>query len=315
MKFKSSIKMQQTADSNIDSSQHSVPFNLSIKGKWAIFENNLTKDLDNSTARQAINIANECMKLEIYVNSEFLFIKKELCFNNQNQLIEYFDKSLQRKLLSLTRAIELFDNQILDLVKILEGNLVEYVAECDVKHKLKYLRNQYFNLVSNLKVALKVKMSKLQGQFQLWKDFDELCHKLHHLFEYNRTNIVKQLSLTGYNELVLKISTYLNQLSKLLSILSPILTEDRYRETGNLIVLYECQLSKLKKEFEEQQEYLKRYFSKSNESDIEEASDHNEYNYLADNESIDCEYRQVKINQRASVQIKSRLNKNKGLFK
>ena len=127
-------------------------------------------------------------------------------------------------------------------------------------------------------------MSKLQGQFQLWKDFDELCHKLHHLFEDNRTNIVKQLSLTDYNELVLKISTYLNQLSKLLSILSPILTEDRYRETSNLIVLYECQLSKLKKEFEEQQEYLKRYFSKSNESDIEEASDHNEYNYSADNE-------------------------------
>ena len=309
--------MQQTADNNIDtlnidSSQYSVPFGLNIKSKWKIVEK-LTKYLDTSTAIQSTSIAKECMKLEIYVNSEYLSIKKELYFNNQEQLIELY-KSIQSKLLRLTRAIELFDNQILDLVKILEGK-VNFLVECDFKPKLKNLENQYFNLVSNLKIELKVKMSKLEGQFQLWKDLDELCHKLHLLFEDNRTNIVKQLSLTDYNELVLKISTYLNQLRKLLSILSPILTEDRNRDTSNLIVWYECQLSKLKKDFEEQQEYLKRYFSKSNESDIEEASDHNEYNYLADNESIDCEYRQVKINQRASVQIKSRLNKNKGLFK
>ena len=234
-----------------------------IESKWQSIENLLSSCLEvsASTVLHAIDSLKECMKLEIVIYSEFSSNKKEMCFNDQKQLIDLC-KSLQRKHLTLALAIDLFGNHKRDLTNIIEEKSAKFV-----KNKFLFLEKQFLNLVLSFQIDIKVKISKLGIQLQLWKDLEETFQTLKLILKEKSTNVVKKMTLTEFNELELEVNNYFNQLKVHLRRLTPVFTEHKYIETSNLIVFYEFQFSQLQKDFNEQQEFLLLYFSKPNESD------------------------------------------------
>lgn len=270
---KTSGEQQQSAPTNY-MAQISVPINQTCI-TWQSFENTLTNCLDTFTVRQAISIVEECIKLEHYLNGEFQVNDKELYFTNQKQIVEHLNKSLKKKLFSLSRSTELFNQHKRDLVTILRNKLIPTNLS-DVLGHFDYLESQYYKLVETIKSRLKFKIAKLEKNLQVWQEFDKLCRKLNSLFDAssNMISMDGANNLLEYRGLVHEISSCLNNLKEHHSLLSATCTENKYFEMKNLIVLYECKFGRLKEKFEAasnmkeiQRDFHLKYFTRTTESE------------------------------------------------
>lgn len=270
---KTSGEQQQSAPAKY-LAQISVPINQSAVGiTWQSFESTLTNCLDTFTVRQAISIVEECIKLENYLNGEFQLNDKEIYFTNQKQIVDHLNKSLKKKLFSLSRSTELFNQHKRDLVTILRNKLISPNL-IDVLEQFNYLEDQYYKLVETIKSRLKFKIAKLEKSLQVWQEFDRLCRKLNSLFDASSNMVsIDTNNLLEYRGLVHDISSCLNNLKEHHSLLSATCTENKYFEMKNLIVLYECKFGRLKEKFEAassmketQRDFHLKYFTKTTES-------------------------------------------------
>lgn len=248
--------------------QISVPINQTASITWQSFENTLNNCLDTFTVRQAISVVEECIKLENYLHTEFQLNDKEIYFINQKQIVDHLNKSLKKKLFSLSRSTELFNQHKRDLVSILNNKLIPKNLS-DVLGHFDHLEGQYYKLVETIKSRLKFKIAKLEKNLQVWQEFDKLCRKLNSLFD-SSSNIVSMESggsLLEYRGLVHEVSRCLNNLKEHHSLLSATCTENKYFEMKNLIVLYECKFGRLKEKVEAANNVHLKYFTRTTESE------------------------------------------------
>ena len=86
------------------------PFKAGQHHNWHLVESLLNEQLDMRTFRQVIEVVEEFIRLDSYLNSEITLYEREqaLHFSTQQQIIDYINKSLKGKLYNLSQLSALF---------------------------------------------------------------------------------------------------------------------------------------------------------------------------------------------------------------
>lgn len=246
------------------SREYSIQESIQMTLTWESFQQLLNNCLDCYTLRDSIEVIEECIKLENYLNSEFQLNEKDLYFSNQKQIIDYLNITLKKKLFSLSQSSELFRQHKKELLCVLTSKLSPATLS-EVLSNFEQLEKRYHDLLESIKSRLKLKLAKLENNLHVWNEFDALCQKLNKIFD---TNSGCEQSNLQYRSLLIEINDSLDNLKEYHSLLSSTCNESKYFEMKNFIILYELKLSRLRESHEaavNNQEFYLKYFTKSNE--------------------------------------------------
>ncbi|RNA33614.1 hypothetical protein BpHYR1_000129 [Brachionus plicatilis] len=213
------------------------------------FESYLYNVLDVSSFGQVEAHLDQLAKMMRHLNDEYHVLKNELdkqFFDDQNQMVKFVQDTLCMKNLLMCQSVSVLERAIATILESVQGQL-DHQSCVKVKRMLQQIQRANGSMINTVKTMLKQSISRMQNNVHIWNEFDDVCKQLDTIFSKHTTPFVCSLQ---YRSISIEINNNINRLKEKLNTLTSVLSEAKYFELKNLIVIYEIKFKRLKESSE-----------------------------------------------------------------